>query len=348
MTQSAMIAARAARACAWRHCLTVLAGGCGMSSHHLRASARSMFGGSSSEPRRLRPASTRSSCSSAAKTDEQAPRARRSARSAGCPRFSVWPRDNHLTIYEPGRAGDGLAIMHRGEITKTARECQIEPGRVTVQLRLLGPRAARARGQRRQRRLPVNVVVTDAKREKIATDTVKVERRRRRKSDRLFLGRAHGDLRRAGRDAAGRVRGVRRLRPERQGRRLTLSAAAPKAQPKLTFRKLSLSARAGRLLVQLALEIANARIDEGIRRRAGRARFQDLSAAAMALRRRRRAPRSGPAPRRGRSSPRPYLRAPLDRLGQALARLGGERLGFALGLLEIALVSFSASRLLRL
>ena len=33
--------------------------------------------------------------------------------SPGCPRFVVWPRDSHLTIYEPGRVGDGLAIVHR-------------------------------------------------------------------------------------------------------------------------------------------------------------------------------------------------------------------------------------------
>src|SRR5262245_15726180 len=50
----------------------------------------------------------------------------------GCPRFQVWPRDGYVTIYEAGRVGDGLAVMHRGEITKTARECNIDPGRVTV------------------------------------------------------------------------------------------------------------------------------------------------------------------------------------------------------------------------
>jgi hypothetical protein len=44
----------------------------------------------------------------------------------GCPRFAIWPRDHHLTVYEPGRVGDGLAVAHRGEITKTARECQIQ------------------------------------------------------------------------------------------------------------------------------------------------------------------------------------------------------------------------------
>ena len=43
----------------------------------------------------------------------------------GCPRFQVWSRDGYVTVYETGRVGDGLAVMHRGEITKTARECQI-------------------------------------------------------------------------------------------------------------------------------------------------------------------------------------------------------------------------------
>ena len=50
----------------------------------------------------------------------------------GCPRFQVWAREGYVTIYEPGKVGDGLAVMHRGEITKTARECNIESGRVVV------------------------------------------------------------------------------------------------------------------------------------------------------------------------------------------------------------------------
>ncbi|MFM9577909.1 hypothetical protein, partial [Streptomyces turgidiscabies] len=60
---------------------------------------------------------------SAAKSgDGTAPAA--STSDGGCPRFVVGARDNNLTIYEAGRVGDGLAIMHRGEITKTGRECQ--------------------------------------------------------------------------------------------------------------------------------------------------------------------------------------------------------------------------------
>jgi hypothetical protein len=93
----------------------------------------------------------------------------------GCPRFQVWSREGHVTIYEQGRVGDGLAVMHRGEITKTARECHIEPGQVSVKVGfsgrvLLGPKGAGGRVS-----LPVNVFVTDAKRAKIVTDKVKVD-----------------------------------------------------------------------------------------------------------------------------------------------------------------------------
>jgi len=93
----------------------------------------------------------------------------------GCPRFVVWPRDEALTIYEPGKSGDGLAIMHRGEITKTARECHIEPGRVTVKYGFSGRVLLGPRGKSGTVRLPLNVFVTDAKREKIKTASMSVD-----------------------------------------------------------------------------------------------------------------------------------------------------------------------------
>ena len=93
----------------------------------------------------------------------------------GCPRFQVWSRDGYVTIYEPGRVGDGLAVMHRGEITKTARECNIEPGRVTVKYGFSGRILLGPKGKTGPVALPLNVFVTDAKREKIATDKVQVK-----------------------------------------------------------------------------------------------------------------------------------------------------------------------------
>ncbi|MET0651101.1 MAG: hypothetical protein ABWY63_01190 [Hyphomicrobiaceae bacterium] len=93
----------------------------------------------------------------------------------GCPRFQVWSRDGYLTIYEKGRIGDGLAVMHRGEITKTARECQIEPGRVTVKYGFSGRVLLGPKGRAGYIGMPLTVFVTDAKREKVATAQVKVD-----------------------------------------------------------------------------------------------------------------------------------------------------------------------------
>ena len=111
---------------------------------------------------------------SAAKSDYGATGATGSDVAMGCPRFLVWPRDNNLTIYEQGRVGDGMAVMHRGEITKTARECQIESGRVTVKYGFSGRVLLGPRGQDGTVSLPLNVFVTDASRQRITEDKAKV------------------------------------------------------------------------------------------------------------------------------------------------------------------------------
>jgi hypothetical protein len=92
----------------------------------------------------------------------------------GCPRFQVWSRDGYVTIYEPGRVGDGLAVMHRGEITKTARECSVEDGRVTVKYGFSGRVLLGQKGRTGRVTLPVNVFVTDAKRQKINSASMRV------------------------------------------------------------------------------------------------------------------------------------------------------------------------------
>ena len=93
----------------------------------------------------------------------------------GCPRVQVWGRDGYVTIFEAGRAGDALAVMHRGEITKTARECNIEPGRVTVRYGFSGRVLLGQKGKSGRVTLPVNVFVADAKRERIVSDKVRVD-----------------------------------------------------------------------------------------------------------------------------------------------------------------------------
>ncbi len=93
----------------------------------------------------------------------------------GCPRFQVWPRDHHVTIYEPGKVGDGLAVVHRGEITQTARECQINGNQVTVKYGFSGRVLLGPKGRSGTVALPVNVFVTDAKRERISQDRASID-----------------------------------------------------------------------------------------------------------------------------------------------------------------------------
>lgn len=93
----------------------------------------------------------------------------------GCPRMTIASRDNNITFYEPGRAGDGLAVMHRGEITKTARDCEIMPGRVTVKYGFSGRVLLGPRGKPGAISLPVNVVVTDSKRAQVTGQAMKVD-----------------------------------------------------------------------------------------------------------------------------------------------------------------------------
>ncbi len=87
----------------------------------------------------------------------------------GCPQFVIWPRDKHLTVYADGQEGDGLAIVQRGEITKTARECQVSPGRVTIRYGFSGRVLLGPRGTPGTFVLPISVFVTDYKREKVQT-----------------------------------------------------------------------------------------------------------------------------------------------------------------------------------
>jgi hypothetical protein len=95
--------------------------------------------------------------------------------STNCPRMVVPSRDNNVTIYEAGRAGDALAVMHRGELSKTARECQIVGNRVTVKYGFSGRVLLGPKGRSGLIALPVKVAVTDSKREPVQADNMRIE-----------------------------------------------------------------------------------------------------------------------------------------------------------------------------
>jgi hypothetical protein len=146
--------------------------GCGLSSL-TSGIGGGMFGGSSSAKTDT-PAVTSESLLTAAKAD--GPQAAGGTDIApGCPRITIVSRDNNVTIYEPGRVGDALGVVHRGEITKTARECQVDGNRVTVKYGFSGRILLGPRGKTGTVQLPLTVFVADAKRDKVATDRVRID-----------------------------------------------------------------------------------------------------------------------------------------------------------------------------
>jgi hypothetical protein len=169
--QGKMLARGITLACVGCSALNLLTG-CGLST--LTSGLNGGMFGSSSTTTQVK-AVTEEQLLSAAKADYGEAVAGGGDIAHGCPRFTAWPRENYVTVYEHGRMGDGLAVVHRGEITKTARECQIEPGRVTVRYGFSGRVLLGPRGKSGNVSLPVNVFVADAKRERIATDKMNVD-----------------------------------------------------------------------------------------------------------------------------------------------------------------------------
>lgn len=171
MAQSVMTRARAAVGASIALAAALALGGCGMGSI-TSGLGTSVLGGSSgssngvSEQELIAAAKAGGDGTSVAPGGNSQP---------GCPQFVTWPRDSFITIYEPGRVGDGLAIMHRGEITKTARECHMNGAQVTVKYGFSGRILLGPRGNSGPISLPINVFVTDAKRERVTTDKLRVD-----------------------------------------------------------------------------------------------------------------------------------------------------------------------------
>jgi hypothetical protein len=94
--------------------------------------------------------------------------------SAHCPQVVAWPQDRLVTIYQPGKVGDSLSIVHRGEITKLARECQLYGDRMVVRYGFAGRVLLGPKGSAGTVTLPVSVRVASADQKVISTDAVRV------------------------------------------------------------------------------------------------------------------------------------------------------------------------------
>lgn len=94
--------------------------------------------------------------------------------SAHCPQVVAWPRDRLLTIYQPDHVGDANSIVHRGEISKLARECQLYSDRVIVKYGFAGRILLGPKGAPGTVTLGVSVRVAGAQQNTLATDKMSV------------------------------------------------------------------------------------------------------------------------------------------------------------------------------
>jgi len=147
--------------------------GCGGVSQITSGIGGGLFGGSETT-QSTTPAVTETDLLSAAQLDNGGSVQTAGVPAMSCPKVDVWDQDQHFTVYEGGQAGDGLAVIHRGEITKTARECQIRPGEIVVKYGFSGRVLLGPRGAPGQVVLPVTVHVTDPNRERIQADQMTV------------------------------------------------------------------------------------------------------------------------------------------------------------------------------
>ena len=94
--------------------------------------------------------------------------------SANCPQVVAWPRDRLLTVYQPDHVGDTNAVVHRGEITKMVRECQLFADRVVVKYGFAGRVLLGPKGGPGTVTLGVNVRVAGVQQNTLASDNMKV------------------------------------------------------------------------------------------------------------------------------------------------------------------------------
>jgi hypothetical protein len=94
--------------------------------------------------------------------------------SANCPQVVAWPRDRLLTVYQPDKVGDNNAVVHRGEITKMARECQLFADRVVVKYGFAGRVLLGPKGGPGTVTLGVTVRVAGVEHNTLASDKMKV------------------------------------------------------------------------------------------------------------------------------------------------------------------------------
>jgi hypothetical protein len=94
--------------------------------------------------------------------------------SIGCPTLDIPAGDRSVTFNAPGTAGDSLGVMHRGEITNSARECAPAPSGLAIKYGFSGRVLLGPMGKPGTMTLPAKVTVLDGNRATIKTEKLRV------------------------------------------------------------------------------------------------------------------------------------------------------------------------------
>jgi hypothetical protein len=94
--------------------------------------------------------------------------------SIGCPNFDVSASDSTITFHAPGLGNDSLSVMHRGEITNTARECGPSANGMAVKYGFSGRVLLGPKGQAGSITLPATVTVVEGTKGTLKTENVRV------------------------------------------------------------------------------------------------------------------------------------------------------------------------------
>lgn len=92
----------------------------------------------------------------------------------GCPSFEISSPERTITFHAPGAAGDNLSVMHRGEITDTARECGRSSNGMTIKYGFSGRVLLGPKGKAGSITLPAKVTVVDGARSTLKTEQVRI------------------------------------------------------------------------------------------------------------------------------------------------------------------------------
>ncbi len=152
-------------------CLGLLAahlGGCGLSQMPSIGDGGIFSSSKKAENVSWTPIITEDSMLAAARTNSDGPIEMAAAN--GCPALQVEGGQRDLTVYDGNRVGVAAAVIHRGEITKTARECQLTGGMVQVKFGIAGRVLLGPKGKPGTITFPITMQVYDKAKGKLKAE----------------------------------------------------------------------------------------------------------------------------------------------------------------------------------